>query len=97
MLTVNHSPFAVQSMDDARLCKDLTLQLNAGSEHLLMIDEDSLNLRLMIRRGSQSAPYIELLCGFLEDPQRSGHHFIDDKKYAQAALRCLNWIAQQPV
>lgn len=94
MLTVYHSPITVHNLDDAHLCKDLILQLDARAEHLIMIDENSLNLRLMIRRHAQSEPYIELLCRFLEDPHRSGDHFINGIKYARAAYRCASWISE---
>ncbi|KDR78760.1 hypothetical protein GALMADRAFT_1268043 [Galerina marginata CBS 339.88] len=94
MLTVYHSPITVPNLDDVPLCQDALFEFNGPAEHLVLIDEFSLNLRHMVRRHAQSEPYIELLCEFLEDPGRAGRHFIEGDRYARAALRCARQISK---
>lgn len=91
LLPIYSSPISIQGdLDDVPLLKDAILGLKSA-EHLILTDENSLNLRNMIRRHSQSEPFIELLCEYLEDPERSGKHFIDGNRFAKTAFRCLQW------
>lgn len=95
MLTISHSPITIKNLDNVPLFKDAILQLDAPTaEHLVLIDEGSLNIRHMVRRHGQAEPYIELLCQYLEDPSRSSRHFIDGEKYALSALRSSEHIAK---
>ncbi|KAF8150923.1 hypothetical protein B0H34DRAFT_801828 [Crassisporium funariophilum] len=96
LLTVHLSSATFQSLDDVPMCKDDLLDLK-DAEHLMLVDENGLNTRHIVRRHSQTEPYIALLCDYLEDPEQSGKYFIDGERYACAAVRCLKFVCKSDV
>ncbi|KAF8804659.1 hypothetical protein BYT27DRAFT_7234545 [Phlegmacium glaucopus] len=100
-----HEQHVIHSDTHDELANVLTLLVLCG-QSLRVFDEDSLKIEALLlmlpRPESESSSraqryhhrrmYLELLCDFLRDPNRSGQYTVSGAKFAKAALACLKPI-----